>query len=98
MSKKRVGIMGGTFNPIHLGHLILAENAYEELELDEVLFVPSGNPYMKEYGDVLDAKTRIDLVGEAIEDNSHFLITTFNERIQKAVSDHIISKEEAFIA
>ena len=75
MSKKRVGIMGGTFNPIHLGHLILAENAYEELELDEVLFVPSGNPYMKEYGDVLDAKTRIDLVGEAIEDNCHFALS-----------------------
>lgn len=73
--KKRVGIMGGTFNPIHLGHLILAENAYEELELDEVLFVPSGNSYMKEYGDVLDAKTRIDLVGEAIEDNSHFALS-----------------------
>lgn len=75
MSRKRVGIMGGTFNPIHLGHLILAENAYEELELDEVLFVPSGNPYMKEYGDVLDAKTRIDLVGEAIEDNCHFALS-----------------------
>ena len=75
MSKKRVGIMGGTFNPIHLGHLILAENAYEELNLDEVLFVPSGNPYMKEYGDVLDAKTRIDLVGEAIEDNCHFALS-----------------------
>ena len=52
--KKRVGIMGGTFNPIHLGHLILAEHAYEQLELDEVLFVPSGNPYMKEYANVLD--------------------------------------------
>ncbi len=75
MSRKRVGIMGGTFNPIHLGHLILAENAYEELDLDEVLFVPSGNSYMKEYGDVLDAKTRIDLVGEAIEDNSHFALS-----------------------
>ena len=73
--KKRVGIMGGTFNPIHLGHLILAEHAYEQLELDEVLFVPSGNPYMKEYGDVLDAKTRIDLVGEAIEDNCHFALS-----------------------
>lgn len=73
--KKRVGIMGGTFNPIHLGHLILAEHAYEQLELDEVLFVPSGNPYMKEYADVLDAKTRIDLVGEAIEDNSHFALS-----------------------
>ena len=72
--KKRVGIMGGTFNPIHLGHLILAENAYEELNLDEVLFVPSGTPYMKEYK-VLDAKTRIDLVGEAIEDNSHFALS-----------------------
>ena len=75
MSKKRVGIMGGTFNPIHLGHLILAENAYEELDLDEVLFVPSGNPYMKEFGEVLDAKTRIDLVGEAIEDNCHFALS-----------------------
>ena len=73
--KKRVGIMGGTFNPIHLGHLILAENAYEELQLDEVLFVPSGNPYMKDCSQVLDAKTRIDLVGEAIEDNSHFALS-----------------------
>ena len=73
--KKRVGIMGGTFNPIHLGHLILAEHAYEQLELDEVLFVPSGNPYMKEYANVLDAKTRIDLVGETIEDNSHFALS-----------------------
>ena len=73
--KKRVGIMGGTFNPIHLGHLILAEHAYEQLELDEVLFVPSGNPYMKDCGDVLDAKTRIDLVGEAIEDNCHFALS-----------------------
>ena len=74
--KKRIGIMGGTFNHIHLGHLIVAENAYEELNLDEVLFVPSGNPYMKDYVDVLDAKTRIDLVGEAIDDNHHFAMST----------------------
>lgn len=77
MSKrKRVGIMGGTFNPIHLGHLIMAENAYEELNLDEVLFVPSGNPYMKNYVDVLDSKTRITMTGDAIEDNPHFALST----------------------
>ena len=44
--KKRVGIMGGTFNPIHIGHLIIAEAAYEAYDLDEVLFVPSGVSYM----------------------------------------------------
>ena len=42
--KKRIGIMGGTFDPIHIGHLILGETAYEQFQLDEVLFMPSGNP------------------------------------------------------
>ncbi len=74
--KKRVGIMGGTFNPIHLGHLIVAENAYEELKLDEVLFIPSGTPYMKESAEVLEPKVRIALVGEAIDDNPHFAMST----------------------
>ena len=40
----RRGVLGGTFDPIHLGHLRAAENAREALRLDEVLFVPSGNP------------------------------------------------------
>lgn len=74
--KKRVGIMGGTFNPIHLGHLIVAENAYEELELDEVLFIPCGMPYLKDTKEVLDPKVRIALVGEAIDDNPHFAMST----------------------
>lgn len=46
-SKKRVGIMGGTFNPIHYGHLRLAQEAQEQVLLDKVLFMPSGNSYMK---------------------------------------------------
>lgn len=73
-SIKKVGIMGGTFNPIHMGHLILAENAHEHLNLDEILFVPSGKPYMKEH--VLDSKTRIHMTGIAIEDNPHFALST----------------------
>lgn len=44
MEKRKIGIMGGTFDPIHLGHLILAQSAYEALQLDSVWFIPSGNP------------------------------------------------------
>lgn len=72
--QKKVGIMGGTFNPIHLGHMILAENAREYFELDEILFVPSGTPYMKD--NVLDSKTRISMTGVAIEDNPYFALST----------------------
>ena len=56
---KKIGIMGGTFNPIHYGHLLLAEQAREELMLDEVLFLPSGNPYMKNQNAILDGQIRI---------------------------------------
>lgn len=44
---KKVGIMGGTFNPIHNGHLTLAQCAQKQIGLDKVLFMPSGISYMK---------------------------------------------------
>ena len=52
-SLNKVGIMGGTFSPVHNGHIALAQCAYETLSLDKVLFMPSGKSYMK--NDVLDA-------------------------------------------
>lgn len=72
---KKVGIMGGTFNPVHMGHLILAEQAMDHYRLDEILFIPSGVSYMKEQEDVLPAKLRMDMTSLAIEDNPRFALS-----------------------
>lgn len=69
---KKIGIMGGTFNPVHVGHLLLAEQAREALTLDEVLFIPSGNSYMKDSSAILDSSVRAHLLALAIEKNPHF--------------------------
>ena len=65
--------MGGTFDPIHMGHLILGEQSFEQLHLDKVLFMPSGNPPHKRNraGRASDGQ-RVDMVRLAIEDNPHF--------------------------
>ena len=68
----KLGIMGGTFNPIHIGHLILANSALEELELDKVLFMPSKKPPHKDHDDILDETIRCEMVAAAIEDNPLF--------------------------
>lgn len=72
--KKRVGLFGGTFDPIHNGHLMLAENAYESLKLDEILFVVSGRSYLK--SNVSKAKDRLSMTSLAISDNPHFALST----------------------
>ena len=71
--KKKIGIMGGTFDPVHMGHLILGEKAYEQLNLDKVLFMPSGNPPHKKNreGRATDEQ-RVEMVRRAISDNPHF--------------------------
>lgn len=72
MKKQRIGIMGGTFNPIHYGHLIIAENAYEQFDLDQVIFMPTGHTPHKSYGGVEMTKHRCEMVKLAIKDNDHF--------------------------
>lgn len=74
--KRKTGIMGGTFNPIHNGHLLLARQAKEYCNLDEVLFIPSGNSYMKDANEILDGRTRIAMTALAIEGNPHFSLST----------------------
>src|SRR3990172_2614755 len=68
----RVGILGGTFDPIHLGHLIIAEEARERLALDEVLFIPTGQPYMKAGIQISDARHRMAMLKLAIRSNPYF--------------------------
>lgn len=68
----RLGIMGGTFDPIHWGHLVTAEHAREALSLDAVLFMPTGNPVRKHARSVTNAELRYEMVVAATEDNPYF--------------------------
>lgn len=73
---KRTGIMGGTFNPPHLGHLAIAESAREQYALDEVLFIPSGTPYMKRDRKVLPASIRMEMTELAITGYPFFAVSS----------------------
>lgn len=72
---RKVGIMGGTFNPIHNGHLMIASKAKEQFELDEVLFMPCGVPYMKETEDVESGEIRAEMTMLAIQDIPVFTLS-----------------------
>jgi nicotinate-nucleotide adenylyltransferase len=73
---KRIGIMGGTFDPIHVGHLIMAESAREQFELDEVRFIPAGNPPHKDDEKIGSDRLRFEMVALAIEDNPGFTVSS----------------------
>ena len=73
---KKYGIMGGTFNPIHLAHLYIAYEAKEQLNLDKVIFMPAGNPPHKK-DTVTDAKFRYEMVRRAIEGYEGFEINSY---------------------
>lgn len=65
-----IGILGGTFDPIHLGHIKMAEAAYNGLALDKVLFMPTSNPPHKT--GITDSEHRINMIRLAIKDYKHF--------------------------
>lgn len=73
--KRRVGILGGTFDPIHIGHLILAESAWQQFSLDTVLVMPSGNPPHKRNRDGASNAQRVDMVRLAIASNPHLTLS-----------------------
>jgi nicotinate-nucleotide adenylyltransferase len=73
---KSLGIIGGTFDPIHYGHLTAAECARFEFSLDKVLFIPSARPPHKELDMVSECSDRYNMVRSAIQDNPGFEIST----------------------
>lgn len=69
----KIGIMGGTFDPIHIGHLLLGEFAYEDFGLDEIWFLPNGNPPHKQQTEEKDALGhRVEMIRRAIKDVPYF--------------------------
>lgn len=70
---KRIGIMGGTFDPIHYGHLVCAEEARCQFKLDEVVFIPAGQPWQKR--NVSPPEDRYMLTKLAISSNEHFSVS-----------------------
>lgn len=71
----RVGVMGGTFNPIHIGHLVTAEEALYAFSLAEVVFVPAGQPWQKEHEDVASPEDRYLMTVIATASNPHFRVS-----------------------
>lgn len=72
---ERLGVMGGTFDPVHIGHLVIAEAAREKLVLERVLFIPTGIPPHKTPLGITDGKHRLEMVRRAIKDNPYFAIS-----------------------
>lgn len=73
--KKKIGIMGGTFNPIHNGHLVTAQEALNQFCLDEVIFIPAGDPPHKVEKHLADAEDRYLMTVIATSSNSSFFVS-----------------------
>lgn len=91
-----LGVMGGTFDPIHIGHLAIAEEARESLQLDRILFVPAGRPPHKQAATVTDPERRFVMVQLAIADNPAFEVSRIE--IDRAGPSYTVDTVEALAA
>lgn len=82
----KIGILGGTFDPIHNGHLMLGENAYKKFGLDEIWFMPNGNPPHKQDAAIREMTAhRVRMTELAIEGTPYFKLCTYEaERLEKS--------------
>lgn len=73
--RKRIGIMGGTFDPVHMVHLTLAENAYHDFDLDEIMMLPNGDPPHKTDKVITPAVHRMAMLQQAVDGIPYFRIS-----------------------
>lgn len=72
---ERIGVLGGSFNPIHIGHLIIAQDAVEQLELDRLIFVPAAIPPHKQDHFLVDGRHRLEMLRLAAETHLNFEVS-----------------------
>lgn len=84
----RIGLYGGTFDPIHIGHLIVIENAINYMNLDKVIILPSSNPPHKKHKKKTATNIRVEMVAEAIKDNDKIVLSTYESTDQTVRYTH----------
>ena len=91
--KKRLGILGGTFNPVHNGHLAIADTAYYNLHLDRVLLVPAYDPPHKAEEMIIPFEERIKMVGLAVEEFEYMEVSDLDHTPgEKSYTKHLIQR------
>lgn len=89
----KIGLLGGSFNPIHNGHIALANAAYNTLNLDKILFLPSGNHPLKRNGEILPFVTRYKLIQKVIENYSQFEVSDLDRQYENlSYTDELIKR------
>ncbi len=71
-----IGVLGGTFDPVHFGHMTIAEEARQRLELSQVIFIPAGLPWLKADREITPAIHRVEMLKRAIAANDYFKLST----------------------
>jgi nicotinate-nucleotide adenylyltransferase len=75
LTLKKIGLFGGTFNPIHLGHLTVAQEVKDGFDLDKIWFIPSATPPHKKRNQIAEALDRLEMIRLAIDDNPNFSVS-----------------------
>ncbi|MBP7791890.1 MAG: nicotinate-nucleotide adenylyltransferase [Candidatus Goldbacteria bacterium] len=96
MNNKKIGMFGGTFNPPHVGHLLIGRNVMKEFNLNKIIFIPAYIPPHKQTNSVIDAKHRLKMVELMIENEPGFLVSDFE--IKKQEVSYTIDTMRYFIS